>query len=59
MITFQSEIEHQVKGRFYIPNCNYYNILKEPLLVHGCIKRLSWQDVQLMRSKASEVNQIF
>lgn len=50
MIAFQSEIEHQVKGRFYIPKCNYYNFLKEPLLVHGCIK-----EVELARCSAYAV----
>jgi hypothetical protein len=50
MIAFQSEIEHQVKGRFYIPKCNYYNFLKEQELVHGCIKK-----VELARCSAYAV----
>jgi hypothetical protein len=44
------KLTNQFKGRFYIPKCNYYNFLKEPLLGHGCIKK-----VELARCSAYAV----
>ena len=34
------KLNNQVKGRFYILECNYYNFLKEPLLGHGFTKKV-------------------
>lgn len=40
MIASQNKMTNHFEGRIYIPKCNYYNFLKEPLLVHGCIKKV-------------------